>query len=97
GWAAQKAFHWIVADISIQIFVVDVFTLYAASGFAAIGCLRALFGFGFPLFSSAMYNNLGFGVGNTVLAAVAIVVGCPAPFIFWTYGKRIRARSKYAR
>ncbi|ESK90262.1 mfs multidrug [Moniliophthora roreri MCA 2997] len=111
GWAAQKALHWIVADIGIfmigfsmilafqciQIFVVDVFTLYAASGFAAIGCLRALFGFGFPLFSSAMYNSLGLGVGNTVLAAVAIVVGCPAPFIFWVYGKRIRARSKYAR
>uniref|UniRef100_A0A0W0G651 Putative MFS polyamine transporter n=1 Tax=Moniliophthora roreri TaxID=221103 RepID=A0A0W0G651_MONRR len=111
GWAAQKALHRIVTDVgifligfsiilafhSIQTFAVDVFALYAASGLAAMWCLRASFGFGFPLFSSAMYNSLGLGVGNTVLAAVAIAVGCPAPFIFWVYGKRIRARSKYAR
>ena len=45
---------------------------------AAIAFLRSLAGFGFPLFAPAMYNALGYGKGDTILAVVAIVVGCPA-------------------
>ena len=45
---------------------------------AAVAFLRSLAGFGFPLFAPAMYNALGYGKGDTILAAVAIVVGCPA-------------------
>jgi hypothetical protein len=45
---------------------------------AAVIFLRSLAGFGFPLFSPAMYNALGYGKGDTILAVVAIVVGCPA-------------------
>jgi len=45
---------------------------------AAIIFLRSLAGFGFPLFAPAMYNALGYGKGDTILAVVAIVVGCPA-------------------
>lgn len=83
---------------SMQTYVVDCFTLHAASGscspdhliphripnfhipvaLAAVSCLRALAGFGFPLFTPAMYDALGFGKGNTILAAVSIAVGWPA-------------------
>ncbi|KIK52998.1 hypothetical protein GYMLUDRAFT_49575 [Collybiopsis luxurians FD-317 M1] len=111
GWAAQEHVHWIVVDIgifcigvgmilafqSIQIYVVDVFTLYAASGIAAVSCLRSLAGFGFPLFANAMFDRLGYGKGNTILACIAIAIGCPAPWILWFYGKRIRQSSKFAR
>ncbi|KAF9068149.1 MFS polyamine transporter [Rhodocollybia butyracea] len=111
GWAAQKHIHWIVTDIgiffvgasmilafqSIQVYIVDVFTLYAASGIAAVACLRALCGFGFPLFANAMFDTLGYGKGNTILACIAIVLGCPAPWILWFYGRRIRTGSKFAR
>lgn len=45
---------------------------------AAVIFLRSLAGFGFPLFAPAMYNALGYGKGDTILAVVAIVVGCPA-------------------
>ena len=45
---------------------------------AAVIFLRSLAGFGFPLFAPAMYSALGYGKGNTILAVVAIVVGCPA-------------------
>ena len=41
-------------------------------------CLRSLAGCGFPLFAPEMYSALGFGKGDTVLAVIAIVVGCPA-------------------
>ncbi|KAF9458415.1 MFS polyamine transporter [Collybia nuda] len=111
GWAAQEHVHWIVTDIgmafisggmilnfqSIQTYLVDAFTLHAASALAAAACLRSLAGFGFPLFAPAMYKKLGYGKGNTILAVVAIVIGCPAPWLFWKYGKRIRLGSRYAR
>ncbi|KAG0701996.1 major facilitator superfamily domain-containing protein [Suillus ampliporus] len=110
GWAAQAHTLWIVPDIGIvlvgagtflsflciQAYIVDCFTLHAASALAAVCCLRSLAGFGFPLFAPAMYSALGFGKGNTILAVVAIVIGCPAPWIFWHYGERIRKSSRYA-
>lgn len=45
---------------------------------AAATFLRSMAGFGFPLFAPAMYRSLGYGKGDTVLAVVAIVLGCPA-------------------
>ena len=45
---------------------------------AAATFLRSMAGFGFPLFAPAMYSSLGYGKGDTVLAVVAIVLGCPA-------------------
>ncbi|EIN05407.1 MFS general substrate transporter [Punctularia strigosozonata HHB-11173 SS5] len=111
GWAVQERWHWIVADVgiafvgagqilnfqSIQTYVIDAFTLHAASALAAVSCLRSLAGFGFPLFAPAMYKALGYGKGDSILAAAAIVIGCPAPWLFWIYGERIRKASKYAR
>lgn len=111
GWAAQQRVSWVVTDVgialigggmilifqSIQTYVVDAFTLHAASALAAVAFLRSLAGFGFPLFAPAMYNSLGYGKGNTILAVVAIVLGCPAPWVLWRYGKKIRLGSRYAR
>ncbi|TEB30734.1 MFS polyamine transporter [Coprinellus micaceus] len=110
GWSAQNHLHWIATDIgiacvgaglilnfqAIQTYVVDSFTLHAASALAAVSFLRSLAGFGFPLFAPAMYAKLGYGKGNTILAAFAVALGCPAPWLFWTYGKRIREASRYA-
>ncbi len=45
---------------------------------AAATLLRSLAGFGFPLFAPTMYNALGYGNGDTILAVAAIVLGCPA-------------------
>ncbi|KAG2137919.1 MFS polyamine transporter [Suillus clintonianus] len=92
GWTTQAHTHWIAPDIGIALvgagiilnfqcimaYVVDCFTLHAASAVAAVVCLRSLAGFVFPLFAPAMYSTLGFGKGDTVLAVVAIVIGCPA-------------------
>ncbi|KAJ7602914.1 MFS polyamine transporter [Mycena polygramma] len=111
GWSAQYTLHWIIPDVgialigvgiflnfqSIQIYIVDVFTLHAASSMGVISFLRSLAGFGFPLFGPAMYEHLGYGKGDTILAAIAIAVGCPAPWMLWKYGKAIRKRSRYAK
>ncbi|KJA23932.1 hypothetical protein HYPSUDRAFT_184646 [Hypholoma sublateritium FD-334 SS-4] len=110
GWAAEKKLHWIVTDIGmafvgasmiltfqcVQTYIVDAFTLHAASALAVVSCLRSIAGFGFPLFAPVLYEKLGYGKGNTVLACLAIGLGCPAPFLLWVYGKRIRMGSKYA-
>ena len=50
----------------------------AGTAMAAASCLRSLAGCGFPLFAPTMYSALGFGKGDTILAVVAIVIGCPA-------------------
>ncbi|EIW57767.1 MFS polyamine transporter [Trametes versicolor FP-101664 SS1] len=111
GWTARADVHWIAPDIgialvgagtilnfqSIQTYIIDTFTLHAASALAAATFFRSLAGFGFPLFAPAMYKALGYGKGDTILACFAIAVGVPAPFLFWTYGERIRNASKYAR
>ncbi|KAJ7643651.1 MFS general substrate transporter [Roridomyces roridus] len=59
-------------------YIIDAFTISAASALAAAYCLRALCGFGFPLFAESMYKKLGYGKGDTVLAVIAIAIGCPA-------------------
>src|ERR1700761_6178820 len=110
GWAAQARAHWILPNIgaaffcagaiicfqSMQTYIVDSYTRYAASGIASAVVLRSLAGFGFPLFAPAMYNKLGYGWGNSILGFVGIALGIPAPIIFWKYGERLRAKSKYA-
>ncbi|KIW09458.1 uncharacterized protein PV09_00338 [Verruconis gallopava] len=110
GWSAKARIHWIMPNIGavifsagtivcfqcMQTYIVDSYTRYAASGVAAAVVLRSLAGFGFPLFAPYLYSNLGYGWGNSLLGFVAIGIGIPAPFFFWFYGEKLRARSQYA-
>ncbi|KAJ6004171.1 hypothetical protein N7522_005816 [Penicillium canescens] len=110
GWSAEYKTHWIVPDIGIALplmgatiifqcvsaYLLDTFPVYAASANGAVYIVRGLTGFGFPLFSPEMYATLGCGWGNTLLALLALVIGCPIPFILWRYGERLRAASNYA-
>ncbi|KAK7022187.1 MFS polyamine transporter [Favolaschia claudopus] len=110
GWTVQAKVHWIVPDIGIvlvgvgmiltyqciQLYLIDVFTLYAASALASVGCLRSILGFVFPLFAEQLYKSLGYGKGDTLLAAFAIAFGCPSPFLLWNYGPQLRKRSRFA-
>ncbi|KAJ3212297.1 hypothetical protein HDU82_002667 [Entophlyctis luteolus] len=109
GWSAEYGLHWILPDIGIMIFsfsiviifqaltvyTVDIYMRYSASALAAVGFLRALAGFGFPLFSASMYASLGYGWGNSVLAFIGIVIGIPAPVLLLVYGERIRTKSQF--
>ncbi|KAI0053774.1 MFS polyamine transporter [Auriscalpium vulgare] len=110
GWGAEKHVHWIICDfgliligcsivtmmIGVQSYIIDAYNVYSASGLAAVSAFRSLVGFGFPLFAPAMFDTLGYGKGCTLLAALAIGIGLPAPWIFWFFGERIRKRSRYA-
>ncbi|KAG1809816.1 uncharacterized protein HD556DRAFT_1223950, partial [Suillus plorans] len=61
---------------------------FSHSALAAVSYLRSLAAFVIPLFYPVMYTTLGFGKGDTILAVVAIVIGCSAPWISWHYGSR---------
>lgn len=68
----------LICSLTIQSYVIDTYAIHAASALAAVGTLRSIAGFGFPLFAPAMYKSLGYGMGNTVLFLVAVAIGCPA-------------------
>ncbi|KAL8892891.1 MAG: hypothetical protein Q9205_005556 [Flavoplaca limonia] len=110
AWTAQYNTHWIGPNIgaaifaagaiagfqSVQTYLVDAYTRFAASAIAAATVLRSLGGFGFPLFAPYMYDKLDYGWGNSLLGLLAIALGLPAPILLWTYGEKLRKRSPFA-
>ncbi|KAL6818419.1 major facilitator superfamily domain-containing protein [Trichoderma sp. SZMC 28013] len=110
GWSVQTRIHWIMPNIGVaiisagtmgclqgmQTYTVDSYPTYAASAMAACALLRSLAGFGFPLFAPYLYRDLGYGWGTSILAFISIGVGIPAPFVFWVFGDKLRAMSRYA-
>jgi len=77
-------------------YIVDTYTRYAASASAASAFLRSVAAFGFPLFVPYLFQVLGYGWGSSVLGLVAVVLGVPAPILFWSVGRRLRERSMFA-
>ncbi|KAL9074973.1 MAG: hypothetical protein Q9161_001903 [Pseudevernia consocians] len=108
GWTADKHVFWIAPIIGtgmvglgllatfmpIQTYLVDAFTIYAASALAANTVLRSLVGALLPLAGQKMYATLGLGWGNSLLAFIAIAM-CPIPVIFYRYGERIRKNPRF--
>ncbi|KAL2760245.1 hypothetical protein ACRALDRAFT_2116551 [Sodiomyces alcalophilus JCM 7366] len=110
GWTAQARTHWAGPDVGagvfaaglvvgfqcVQGFLVDAYPRYAASAVGAATVLRSLAGFGFPLFAPTMYDRLGYGWGNTLLALLGVVIGWPGPVLLWRYGEALRRKSPFA-
>ena len=110
GWSGYNPnVHWIVPTLSglctgfglMSIFLqslnylVDAYLMFAASAIAGNTFLRSLAGAGFPLFARQMFEGMGIQWAATLLGCVAIVLA-PIPFIFYRYGRTIRAKSSYA-
>lgn len=81
---------------SIMNYLIDSYTIYAASVLAANSVLRSTFGAVFPLFTTYMYDNLGIHWASSIPAFLALAC-VPFPFLFYTYGPRIRKTCKYSR
>ncbi|KAI1033844.1 hypothetical protein LB503_010992 [Fusarium chuoi] len=110
GWTAQKDIHWVVPCIGLVLlgtgfftifqaalnYLVDTFTMYAASAVAANTFLRSCFAAAFPLVVGPLYHNIGVGPGSSITGGFAALL-IPVPFVFYIYGKRIRARSKWSK
>ncbi|PHH86414.1 hypothetical protein CDD83_10280 [Cordyceps sp. RAO-2017] len=110
GWSTYPWVPWIVPIIGSAIFgtgnvllftgiftfLVDAYPLYAASALAANAFVRCLFAATFPLFGNQMYKKLGFQWASTLLALLTTAM-LPFPYLFFRYGKQIRARSRFAK
>ncbi|KAK4212144.1 major facilitator superfamily domain-containing protein [Rhypophila decipiens] len=109
AWTCFPNIHWIVPIIGsaifsmgclfvfsgVQTFQVDAYPLYAASALGANTFARCSFGAIFPLFGVQMYERLGDHWATSILAFLTLAM-MPFPYIFYRYGKRIRARSRFA-
>ncbi|OAA73402.1 Major facilitator superfamily domain, general substrate transporter [Cordyceps fumosorosea ARSEF 2679] len=105
GWTAQYKVHWIVPIIgtaimgvgnliifmALQLYLVDTFTIYAASALAANSVVRSLLGAVLPLAGGPMYAKLGLGWGNSLLAFIAVAL-IPVPWLFMRYGEFLRKK-----
>lgn len=83
----------IISYLCMQMYIVDTYTRYAASASAASTFLRSLAAFSFPLFVPCLFNYLGYGWDSSTLGLAVVVLGIPAPFLFWRYEATLRARS----
>lgn len=109
AWTNDPSIHWmasiaagapfgfgmVLVFLSVFNYLIDSYTIYAASVLAANSALRSLFGMAFPLFTTYMYHNLGIHWASSIPAFLSLAC-VPFPFIFYKYGAQIRQRCTYA-
>ncbi|KAK9364659.1 major facilitator superfamily domain-containing protein [Lipomyces kononenkoae] len=103
AWTVQFAVHWIVPLIATFLigvgilatfsptisYLVDAYTIYAASASSASTMVRSLGGAVLPLAGPKMYAALGYGWGNTTLAFIMLAI-TPLPFFLYVKGEWLR-------
>ena len=108
GWTAQYRVFWFVPLIGtfligfgmisvftpIGTYLVDAFSVYAASATAANTVLRSIGGGLLPLTGPRMYEALGQGWGNTLLAGVSILM-MGMILLAIMFGERIRTNPRF--
>jgi len=109
GWTSYSSIHWIspvlaggligvgVLGMFVSLFnyIIDVYLWAAASALAATTVVRSLFGAGFPMFATQMYEKLGTQWASSLLGFIALVLA-PIPIVLTIYGPTLRQRSKYS-
>lgn len=75
-------------------YIVDCYGVNSNSAIAANTFMRSLFASGFPFFATTMYAAIGVGQATAYLALFGVALA-PIPFLFYRYGEKIRARSKW--
>ena len=76
-------------------YTIDAYLFVAASALSAMTVVRSLFGAGFPLFATQMYEQLNPRWASTLLGCLALLM-TPIPFVLRRYGHHLRRRSKFA-
>ncbi|KAL2836879.1 major facilitator superfamily domain-containing protein [Aspergillus pseudoustus] len=106
GWTLSANVHWIAPEIGLFVFglgtiyismpvstyLVHAFPEHAASATAANTVLRSLLGGLLPLCGGRMYDALGDGWGNSLLAFISIAF-IPPVLLLCRYGENLRKRS----
>lgn len=76
-----------------QVYLVNAFPIHSASALAAMNILRSLAGGLLPLAGQGLYDALGLGWGNRLLALIALAFA-PVPFLLKRYGARMREKDR---
>ncbi|KXG47594.1 Major facilitator superfamily domain, general substrate transporter [Penicillium griseofulvum] len=109
AWTNYPSIHWSVSIIlsapfgfgcvlvilPIMNYLIDTYTIYAASVLAAAAIFRSLVGAVFPLFTTQMYHNLGIHWASSIPAFMTLAC-MPFPLIMYRYGAAVRMKCKYS-
>ncbi|RDW79179.1 MFS transporter [Aspergillus mulundensis] len=109
GWTSSPNVHWlaqVAAGVPIGAgilvifmqglnYIIDVYMMFANSAIAANTLIRSSLGGAFPLFATQMYHKLGVPWASSLLGFITLAM-IPIPIIFFIYGKKIRALSKFS-
>ena len=109
AWTSSPSIHWtlnttagipfgfgiVLVTISSTNYLVDSYTVFAASALTVCICARATCGAAFPLLARGLLAKFGVYWGLTIPSFLALLCA-PFPFIFYRYGPGIRARCRYS-
>jgi hypothetical protein len=110
GWTSDREIPWIATCIGAACmgfgfftifqaglnYLIDTFPTVSASAIGANTFLRSAFAAAFPLFARVMYTRLGIPWASSILGFVSVAM-IPIPYLFYIFGRRIRARSKWSK
>lgn len=110
GWTLEYHVHYIVpligacaagfsmtlSAIPAETYVVDVYEIHGASAIAAGVIFRAIAGAFLPLIGPALYQSIGQGWGNTVLALIAAAF-IPLLGLLLRYGDWFRGKDRFGK
>ncbi|KIY43541.1 MFS general substrate transporter [Fistulina hepatica ATCC 64428] len=88
-------FGMVLVYFSANAYLIDAFPGYVASALAAKTVVRSGAGAAMPLFMVQMFHGLGNNWAASLLGFVSLAM-IPIPFLFYRFGKSIRAKSKRA-
>lgn len=106
GWSADEGrAHWIVPILgtavvgignlviflAINMYLVDAFSMYAASALAANAVARSVAGAFLPMAGLPMYDALGIGWGNSLLGFIAVAM-FPICLLIIKHGEFLRKK-----
>uniref|UniRef100_A0A8H7NBC3 Major facilitator superfamily (MFS) profile domain-containing protein n=1 Tax=Bionectria ochroleuca TaxID=29856 RepID=A0A8H7NBC3_BIOOC len=109
AWTSRSSIHWAVPLVGVVIFVIGHFWVmqslfiyipfsypkYTASLFAGNSIWRSGVAGGAVVFARPLFINLGVDRGVTLLAGLS-VAGILGTVAIYAFGKKLRARSKFA-
>jgi len=110
AWTSPPHIHWMWSQVGAACvgfgfftiiqpglnYTVDTFTDSAASAIAALTFMRSMVAGGLPLVIVQLLKRAGVPRGISIFGVIAIVM-IPIPFIFFFFGKRIRAKGTWSK
>ncbi|KAK2628828.1 hypothetical protein QTJ16_001931 [Diplocarpon rosae] len=88
-------FGFIFLYNSANNYLVDSYQHQAASALAAKTFIRSFWGAAVVLFTTQMYDRLGYQWASSLLGFLSLAC-CAIPYVFYFYGAAIRRRSRFA-